>query len=57
MADFAGPPVTGVLISAVGATGVLRLNASTFAVPETVAFLGVPRSRLLVADDVALLIG
>ena len=57
VADFAGPPVTGVLISVVGAPGVLWLNASTFAVSETVAFLGVPRSRLLVADDVALLIG
>lgn len=41
MADFAGPPVGGLLVALVGATGVLWMNASTFVVSAAV-FLGVP---------------
>jgi len=42
MADFAGPPVGGVLVALIGATGVLWINSFTFAVSAAAIFLGVP---------------
>ncbi len=43
--DFLGPPIGGALIVVMGATGVLWINASTFAVSAAVIFLGVPALR------------
>jgi MFS family permease len=42
IADFVGPPLAGVLVAIIGATGVLWINASTFAVSALAVFFGVP---------------
>lgn len=45
LSNFAGPPLAGVLIATIGATGVLWINASSFAVSAAAITLGVPASR------------
>jgi MFS family permease len=44
--DTLGPPIGGVLISLIGATRVLWINACTFAVSAAAIMLGVPALRL-----------
>ncbi len=44
--DFVGPLIGGALIALIGATGVLWINASTFAVSAAAIVLGVPELRL-----------
>src|SRR5919107_1184313 len=46
VSDFLGPPLGGVLVALIGATGVLWINASTFAVSAAVILLGIPTLRL-----------
>jgi MFS family permease len=46
VSDFLGPPLGGVLVALIGATGVLWINASTFAVSAAAIVLGVPTLRL-----------
>ena len=46
VSDFLGPPLGGVLVAVIGATGVLWINASTFAVSAAAIMLGVPTLRL-----------
>jgi predicted MFS family arabinose efflux permease len=42
VSDFLGPPLGGVLVALIGATGVLWINASTFAVSAAAIMVGVP---------------
>jgi MFS family permease len=42
MAYLVGPPIAGVLVVVIGATGVLWINASTFLISAAVIILGVP---------------
>jgi hypothetical protein len=44
--DTLGPPIGGVLVALIGATGVLWINACTFAVSAAAIMLGVPALRL-----------
>ena len=46
VSDFLGPPLGGVLVSVIGATGVLWINASSFAISAAAIVLGVPTLRL-----------
>ena len=45
VSDFLGPPLGGVLVAVIGATGVLWINASTFAVSAAAIVLGAPTLR------------
>ena len=46
VSEFLGPPLGGVLVALIGATGVLWINASTFVVSATAIVIGVPALRL-----------
>jgi predicted MFS family arabinose efflux permease len=46
VSDFLGPPLGGVLVALIGATGVLWINASTFIFSAATIALGVPSFRL-----------
>ena len=51
LAQFAGPPVAGVLIVALGATGVLWLDAVTFTVSAALVAVAVPAVRAAREDQ------
>src|ERR671921_1076773 len=46
VSEFLGPPLGGVLVALIGATGVLWINASTFVVSAAAIVIGVPALRL-----------
>lgn len=51
LAQFLGPPLAGVLVALLGATGVLWLNAATFAVSAALVTVAVPMVRLAAGED------
>jgi predicted MFS family arabinose efflux permease len=46
ISEFLGPPLGGVLVALIGATGVLWINATTFVVSAAAIVIGVPALRL-----------
>lgn len=53
LAQFLGPPLAGVLITAFGAIGVLWLNAATFVFSAVLVAVAVPSVRSFVTDHYA----